>query len=326
MKILYVGLISLVLTVLLLSQTNLSDLALVTSYVNYNYLVVAFCLYVLSYILRTCRFYFLLGKRVKFYRMFNIVSMHNLANMIIPARVGEVSFLYLNKRYGITSGESLGSLITARVFDLAITSVFVVISIFFVYRNVQLLNGILLLLGLVFGLIAAAFVLLFRYKKRFLGWFDKITKILKMNEKKHVKIFKSRLIEAYQLITNLDKGKIKTAVLTSVALWLILYLVNFAFLLAFNVTIGFMETIFMISVLVLLPLIPFYGLGGFGTFEITLSFFLILFGISKEIAIISSFGIHIIILMFIVALGITSMALSNTDKHTLLKKVKYGQV
>jgi len=60
--------------------------------------------------------------------LFKIVCVHNMMNNLLPARTGEVSYIYLiNKVHERDISEGIATLVVARVFD------FIVISgIFFV--------------------------------------------------------------------------------------------------------------------------------------------------------------------------------------------------
>lgn len=56
-------------------------------------------------------------------KLFSIVSIHSFWNNILPARSGEVTFLYLTRRhFGMELGHSAGILTTIRLYDFLITS------------------------------------------------------------------------------------------------------------------------------------------------------------------------------------------------------------
>jgi len=56
------------------------------------YLIAGFVLYACSYLFRALRFHILLNREVGMKNLFSIVCVHNMANNILPARTGELSF------------------------------------------------------------------------------------------------------------------------------------------------------------------------------------------------------------------------------------------
>ena len=132
-KIAY-ALVSAVLVVFLLTQIRLQDVVMVFSTVNYLYLSLAFLFYVLTYLLKSFRFHLFL-REIRFYDMFKIVSLHNLANVVLPARTGELSFVYLTKTRGIKSAHGLAVLAMVRLFDLLVVSISIIITAFLIEKT-----------------------------------------------------------------------------------------------------------------------------------------------------------------------------------------------
>ncbi|WP_269849783.1 lysylphosphatidylglycerol synthase transmembrane domain-containing protein [Methanosarcina horonobensis] len=96
--------------------------------IDKTYLVLGFFLYVLSYLLRGLRFHILLDKKISLTDLFHIVCVHNMVNSILPARSGELSYIYILKKYHDKStGEGVATLMVARVLD------FITISLLFFY-------------------------------------------------------------------------------------------------------------------------------------------------------------------------------------------------
>jgi uncharacterized membrane protein YbhN (UPF0104 family) len=54
----------------------------------------------------------------------------------------------------------------------------------------------------------------------------------------------------------------------------------------------------------LTTILPFQGIGGFGTMEGGWTIGFMLFGMSKDLAIISGFGVHIITIFYFLVLGV----------------------
>ena len=77
----------------------------------------------------------------------------------------------------------------------------------------------------------------------------------------------------------------------------------YVLLLAMGYTVTFMTAALGTSLFRLASNLPVYGVGGFGTVELTWTVAFVLLGMSKEAAIVSGFSTHIITLGFAVLLG-----------------------
>ena len=100
--------ISVVLVAILLSQINLRDITTTLTSIDPIYLVIGFVLYIFTYFFRALRFYILLNNKVSIKHLFSIVCVHNMANNIMPARTGEISYVYLLKNcmtYNLSSNK-----------------------------------------------------------------------------------------------------------------------------------------------------------------------------------------------------------------------------
>ena len=127
--------ITILLLALLFTQIDLADVITTLKNINPIYLIVGFILYTCSYFLRALRFHFLLNKEVSFKDLFDITCVHNMMNNLLPARTGELSYIYLLKTgQNKTTGEGLATLIIARIFDFIIISN-LFLAIFFIYEK-----------------------------------------------------------------------------------------------------------------------------------------------------------------------------------------------
>jgi len=82
--------------------------------------------------------------------LFSIVAIHSFWNNILPARSGELSFLYLTKKhFHMEIGHSAGILIAVRLYDFLMTSIIFVFAVFFFWyelNNSTLLIAVALLI------------------------------------------------------------------------------------------------------------------------------------------------------------------------------------
>lgn len=100
-------------------------------------------------------------------KLFCIVAIHSFWNNILPARSGELTFLYLTKKhFHMGIGNSTAILITIRLYDFLMTSIiFVFACLFFGYelRNSPFLISVAILVTVIMILLLWNLSLLIRY-------------------------------------------------------------------------------------------------------------------------------------------------------------------
>ena len=132
-----------------------------------RWLGAAIVAYALSYGMRALRFRLLLHSVTpSIGALFRVVSVHNLFNMLMPVRTGELSYVYLvKKRFGAPRSEGAATLLLARLFDVFGIAAFF-LAAFFATRSSgdddtsNLVTGAVALLALsaaaLFGVVPAA--------------------------------------------------------------------------------------------------------------------------------------------------------------------------
>tara|TARA_B100001964_G_C14259160_1_gene614328 strand:+ start:2634 stop:3587 length:954 start_codon:yes stop_codon:yes gene_type:complete len=292
--------VTLILIAILLLQIRVKDINEIFSNSDPLFIVATIPVYLLLYLFRSIRFYSMLSFDGGLDNMFSIVCIHNLANAIMPARTGELSFVYLSKRSGISTGKGLATLIVSRGFD------FLAISLLFV---VVLLNASLpppfTSLGLVGGI---TIFIAFGFLLGFIKFGNSLaTIVLKLRNKIDFHPFRwclSKIIETLESASVVKTTReIFIAAFCSLGIWLCMILINYLLFLAFGIKLELVELVVLVGAATILPIIFFYGLGGFGTIEVAYASVLILFGFPKGIAILASFGVHIVTFLYILIFG-----------------------
>ncbi len=84
---------------------------------------------------RAIRFRIILNKKeVRNYDLFTIVAVSNLINNILPARTGELSYIYLLKKlFKVPLKHGTASLVVVRIFDVISISLLLLLSILCLY-------------------------------------------------------------------------------------------------------------------------------------------------------------------------------------------------
>ena len=298
--------ITVVLVVILLSQISISDIAKTLTSIDPIYLIIGFILYLFSYFFRALRFHILLNNKVSIKHLFSIVCVHNMANMIMPARTGEVSYVYLSKKlHNISAGEGIASLMVARIFDFTTISLFFFVSIISIESLPEIIGKAVWVIvsGVVITILILFLVLYFGEK-----CINTIRTITVMLNVEHFNATQYLLRKGDETAQSFETIKSKRVVVwtiaVSIGIWLVMYLAYYFLIYAFGIDLTIFEIIIIASFTTILLLLPFCGFGGFGTVEATIAGVMILFGVLKELAIVAAFGLHIIGLIYVMAFGV----------------------
>jgi uncharacterized protein (TIRG00374 family) len=300
-------LITIILVAILFTQVSLKDVISTITTINPLYLLAGFALYTCSYIFRAWRFHILLNKEVSTKDLFSIECVHNMMNNLLPARTGELSYVYLLKtEHNKTTGDGLATLIIARIFD------FIFISIFFLLLFVGMDNletgvttlvvvGILLLFVMVFllfGLVFCGPVFLPTIKKlAHLGNFKKFRfgdYITRQSE------------ETIACFETFKTGTITlhlTVILLTIGIWVLSYSLFYLITISMHIQLDLVHILFAASFAVFSTVLPVQGIAGFGTMEGGWALGFVLAGVPKDLAISSGFAFHLLILLYTIILG-----------------------
>ncbi|MCK4351975.1 flippase-like domain-containing protein [candidate division WOR-3 bacterium] len=304
-------LIQLVLTLGLLTflfaqvRFNLNKIVLALSQIPFLILLVCFALYLLTCVLRSIRFKIILNRKTELGNLFNIAALHNLFNNMLPARLGELSYVYLlGRKENIPAGTGTASLIVARIFDLISFEIFLILSILLTKDLLALsqprINSVIFFLGL--SLILSIFLLF---------WVGNIFRFVKsVVEKTNLKRFKlsnyiiRKLVELKEGLEDIKSfRKILSIFFTSILITFLLYYVNYILIGYMGIGLGFWKLVVAMSFTIVTVLLPIQSIGNLGTYEGAFLIGLVIFQVPKELAITVGFGIHLISYLFIIIIG-----------------------
>jgi len=239
--------ITIALVALLLSQINAADVMDMLAKIKPAYLVIGFVLYAISYLLRALRFHILLNKKVGIKELFSIVSVHNMALNIFPARSGELSYIYLlKKRHNKTVGEGATTLLTARMLDIISISLLYLISMMFSHDLPEIMVKILPIVSFLIFLVILALLMFIYYSRGFIERLRGISVYLKLNEMYALNYIFRKMDEMAESFSRIQLGQFIRSALVSVVIWIILYSVNYTLIIAMGIELPF-ETVFLAS-------------------------------------------------------------------------------
>lgn len=163
-KRIWIGLVvSLVLLVLVLYQTNPARIWDSLRQADYVFLLPALVFYFLGVGIRAVRWHFLLRsiKSIDFGPLFRTLAIGYMANDILPARIGELVRAYvLGQQQNVSKATTLMTIVVERIFDGLTMLTFVVVASFFLHFGDAELTGRIRLVGVVFIVAIGALAIL----------------------------------------------------------------------------------------------------------------------------------------------------------------------
>ena len=250
--------------------------------------------------------------------MFVVSLIRNAFNMVLPARTGELSYVYVLKRkfrFPVEIGVS--TLMVALIFDTVVVFLMIVISIIIVGINRFAISSTTVIVIAVGLLIIALLILVFLYKiiRFFTGIFNWIISKTRIGKNKAVQYIYKKLVDTNENIKIIQKRKIYwkvflASIATRVLKFTSYYFLIHAVLKPMGYEFGDLSywIIFLATVAAeISAVLPTHALAGFGTYEGAFALAFVALGFSSEISIIVGFNYHIINLIFTVTLGIIAM-------------------
>jgi len=303
------GILTLVLIIILFSQISLNELMETILTLDTQYLIFGFFFYVMSYIFRTARFHTLLNKDVTFKGLFNIVCVHNMLNNLLPARTGELSYVFLlNKTQGKKTGDGIATLVIARILDfIAIGVIFL-----FLFMMIRHLSGTTMqtafyaIITIVLSLGIMVF-LLKSEKAKITRFIIQIFYLFKTENSQMAKYILEKVEEtfnSFDALKQLGKYAHLISFIYTFGIWGCTYLFFYCIALAMSINIGFFQILFAASFAVFTTVLPIQGLGGFGTIEGGWAIGFILVNVPESVAVASGFTFHLVMLACTIFLGI----------------------
>lgn len=307
MKI-FTVLITIVLLILLFTQINLGDISTTLKNIPPIYLILGFILYLCIYFLRALRFHIQLNKEISIQNLFHIGCVHNMLNYLLPARTGEFSYvLLLKSEHNKTTGEALGTLIIARIFDFITISVFFLLFFLFC-KDLTVDFSFLIEIGILFLFLMVIFLFgLLIYGNIFLKIIKKWAHYINFEKFHFGDYILDKSKETIECFEKFKTGNINmhiSIIILSIGIWVLFYLLLYIIAISMGIHLEPVQILFASSFAVFSTVLPIQGIGGFGTMEAGWALGFIAVGIPKEVAVSTGFGFHLILLLYTISLGI----------------------
>lgn len=286
-------------------------------------IIAAILIVLVSDLFRAYRTQLLVGtESIRFIDMFLTALIRNAFVMVLPARTGELSYVYvLTKKFRFPVEIGISTMVLIMVFDLAIVFTLIIVSIIVVwltkgFGSFSFSSWPVILIASV--LLVSSMLLLF-YLSPIIRFFIRIMEKYLMNKKIgksrfFVLIFK-KLCDINSSIDIIKQRKVYGkvffySVICRVLKFLAYYMAIHAVLKPMGY--GFSNLSFWVIFLATVvaeisAVLPTHALGGFGTYEGAFALAFIALGFSSSIAITVGFSYHLIMLSFSVILGVISI-------------------
>lgn len=287
----------------LLVNLDWKSIQSLSAQIRWQWVVISFVIYFLNIFLRTERYKNLLNSRsASNLELLSITSLHNLFTYILPARTGELSYLFLTKdRLKAPLAEGTATLFASRIYDLLSTSLIFLLALPFTWHKLpRWANQASLIFSiLVIAIYFVVFIFL-RSKTTFLNRFETFGPTAK-----RVWLFIKRLIAELQAIQHNNKHY-RIGLLT-VGIWTCLYTNFYIMCRALNFSVNFFQVILVSLIMIPLSLTPVQGFANLGSHELTWVIVLMVFGTSYQTALNVAVGTHFLTIANILFFGLLSL-------------------
>lgn len=240
-------------------------------------IIETFCMIFISQLILSLRW--MKMSNLSFKVSFETIIVSSALNMILPAKLGELSkALYLKKFYNYNYHKTLSIIFVERFFDVIM--LFLLLCIWtYSYASSDIIKSALLILSLLIIIII---------------FFFNTTKTLQLLKKIPLKFLRIYLQKIYKVVHKMFQSPFSLSFYT-IVLWLTYFLntyVFFSYAIDFNLNVTIILGLFIFSTIALsLPLAP----AGIGTYEASVVLYLSGYGVSKEDALMAATVYHILL-------------------------------
>ncbi len=256
---------------------------------------------------------------IRYADMFLISLIRNAFNMVLPARTGELSYVYtLKRKFKIPVEIGVSTLMIGLIFELILVFFIATISIIIVGINRYSISsaGIIIISSL---FLIASLLLLF-FLSKFVNFFIKIGEYLlkrspRLNSSKVFIYLYDKIKETHKSIIIIrQRGVYWKVFLLTVATRVIKFTSYYFLIHAYLKPIGYDFSELSLWVVLIATIaaelsavLPTHSIAGLGTYEAAFVFAIVALGFPERPAIIAAFNYHIINLIFTIIWGIIAV-------------------
>ena len=280
---------------------------------NWNWVLLAFLVYLVNYLLRGIRFRYLLSlKDIPFHKVLGVTNLYGMYLYLLPAKFGEVSFPVLVKnRLDVDISTSTGSLIVARVFDFLTIALLLPIALI-IYWDIVPVN--FRILSIVFSVLVfisyTVFIWLLRNSEKNLSWFE-----MKGSLRPTFQKVKDFIVGVYRSAQTVDqRQQYWRLLLITIGIWICVNSNFYLITLALGYRFNFFQIVIVSIIMVPVTLFPIQGFANLGAHELGWVTAFTLFGYQYLDALNIAVSSHIVYVFFVILLGLSGFLLSTRNR------------
>lgn len=285
----------------MISQLGYATIVATFRQLDVGWLAVAVILMLLNYLFRAIRFQQLLyNPQLGFWQIFSVTCLHGMFNYLMPAKTGEISFfMLLKQRLQVPIASSTPTLIMARLLDFSVIAFFlpIVVIAFWSQLPTVIIIVALIFCGLTYLVVSGLMVYFY--------WQDITVELIpsdvRLTFKQRIFILWQKVMIGMQLIT--QRGQFVSLLLATTVIWFCVYSYSYAMVLSLGYSVDFFHVIAVSLMSIPVTLLPFQGVAGLGTHEVSWIFVFTLFGYSYETALAIAVGTHGIVFGLVLFMG-----------------------
>lgn len=251
-----------------LSKTDLTQLFALRERISFSWLVVGILLYFLLTLLKASQYYFLIGRRVDYPQVLNIVVVQNAISNFIATGAGIASYLTLFRvEQGVKFSRAAIAFLLTKVGDLISIWLFMFVASLLVWPQVNVLHSLIILLLAVIGAAILLFFVAVFLRQKFvalLSWFVERLKLSRLG-------LVNKLLDLLIGLAEQEHGFVFRMVGIGVLFSLVYMAVTMAWIYAslqtFSFAVGILPVIFVNIFLQLISYLPIQVFGGLGVNE-----------------------------------------------------------
>ncbi len=267
------------LAVFLLSKTSLSELSELAAQVSCIWLWATFVLFLLLSMLKAWQYHVLFDTDFPYSQILSVVILQNAVSNFVASSAGVATYMAaLRAEHGIKVRRSASVFIITKVGDLIAIWLWLIISLLFVWGQVEAVHNLVLFLIVLIGAGLAAFGATVLLRRKFVDILRGIlerTGLLKFR-------LTQRLLEFASALADFEQKDVIRIMLTASGLSCLYLILTFTWtyssLHTFNLPVTMWVVVFVSSMLQLLSIIPIQVFGGLGFSEVASLYFFELFG------------------------------------------------
>ena len=260
-------------------------------------LILASCaVYFANNFFKALRFRVMLGDfKIPFLDLYTITSYHNFFNQILPARTGELTYIYYLKKIGKADvSKGLHALVVTRIFDfIVISGIFICSAMMYFGKRT---SPAMIAAGALFFIVSVVTLFNLKWLVVVCGRLIHLAaEKLGMRRRPVVDKIIGKIDSVTDEFSSFKTGRfVPMLALTSLCTWLTLYFLFYLTIRAFGIDIGIIQSVVGSTGGVLMNVLPINSFGSFGTMEAGWTGGFILAGMKEHDAIFTGFGYHFI--------------------------------